>query len=343
MSTPLKPFLSIDDQVALLAVRGMTIEPTDEAKRWLSAVGYYRLSGYSYPFRAKDPTTPAKRLDTFVLGTSFREVVALYEFDRHLKTLILSGLERVEVALRSQTGHTLGGHDPLSYNDATLFRPEFCTPAAGEKLSNHDKWLDLAKRRVKRAADSNDQAVVHHINNYGGMIPIWVLTDVLDFADLSKLFAGLTAPNQAQIMDWFGIRRPAPDPAQSKSSRVRDHKRWNRNPPLASWLLHLSIVRNICAHHGRLWNRQLTPVGTPTLKHLPGFDGLPPDQFESVYGTICLITFLLNTTSPGHTWTRKIAHLVQNTFADFTIRQEIEMGFPAGWQELPLWKAALAS
>lgn len=66
------------------------------------------MSGYWYPFRELDITGQSRRLSTFVEGTTFTEIVGLYEFDRHLKTPVQSGLERIEVALRSQIGHRLG-------------------------------------------------------------------------------------------------------------------------------------------------------------------------------------------------------------------------------------------
>lgn len=86
----------------------MHITDDASAAHWLSAVGYYRLSGYWYPFRELDITGQSRRLSTFVEGTTFTEIVGLYEFDRHLKTQVQSGLERIEVALRSQIGHRLG-------------------------------------------------------------------------------------------------------------------------------------------------------------------------------------------------------------------------------------------
>ncbi|MEU7631859.1 Abi family protein [Nocardia sp. NPDC049220] len=331
---PLKPFLSIEGQIAKLSARGMTIECESEADQWLRAIGYYRLSGYWYPFRAPDPNSPVRLADDFVAGTSFREVIGLYEFDRHLKTLMLSGLERIEVALRSQTGHTLGRHGPLAHKDPATFRPQFCGSV------DHNKWLATALKRVERAK-GHDASVDHHMAAYGGEMPIWVLTDVLDFGDLSKLFGGMTSVDQQAISEWFSITPPALTAETTRNQRRAARSRWRQKPPLANWLLHLTIVRNICAHHSRLWNRRLTPVGTAPLAGLSGFEGLPATQFESVYGSICLVAFLLNATSPGNTWTHKVAALVDTSFAAFNLRTESEMGFPGGWKQLPLWQGAL--
>lgn len=316
--TPVKPFLPIADQISRLEARGMIIEDHSEAAQWLAAVGYYRLSGYRHPFRVPD-ADPRYRRDRFTDGSTFKEVIALYEFDRHLKNLMHSGLERVEVAMRSQIGYTLGAHDPLAHINPTLFRPRF----------RHTQWMDTANRRIDRAR-GRDAFVDHHDHKYDGILPVWVLTDVLDFADVSRLFGGMLTKDQRAVSEWFAL---TVKPEAGRNQR----KKWVQNPPLANWLLHLTIVRNICAHHGRLWNRQLTPVGTPAVAHLHGFEGLPSTQTEHVYGTICMIAFLLDATSPGNTWIRKVESLVSISFAHFAHRTAAEMGFPTNWRELPLW------
>jgi abortive infection bacteriophage resistance protein len=91
------------------------------------------------------------------------------------------------------------------------------------------------------------------------------------------------------------------------------------------------VVRNICAHHGRLWNRTLTRVGTSLrVRHLAGFAALPDrqDQVERVYGTICVITHLLDTVSPQHTWRIDRDNLVSTSFAKFTLRTHQPNGLP---------------
>jgi hypothetical protein len=138
MAQSLKPWLSIQDQVDRLQRRGMQISDEAAAAQWLSAVGYYRLSGYWYPFRKINSTGQTRRLSTFSTGTTFAEVGGLYEFDRHFKTLIQSGLERVEVALRSQVGHQLGAIDPLAHTDPAHFRSTF----------NHVSWRATAPEDV---------------------------------------------------------------------------------------------------------------------------------------------------------------------------------------------------
>ncbi len=151
-----------------------------------------------------------------------------------------------------------------------------------------------------------------------------MLTDVLDFSDLSKLYAGLKSADQKAIADWFGV---SPHPSASKGQR----RRWRDSHPLVNWLEHMTIVRNICAHHSRLWNRHLTPIGTSSrVRHLSAFDALPVDQvqIERVYGTICVITVLLEAVSPDSHWRENVDELVRSSFAAFRLRKSSEMEYP---------------
>lgn len=330
---PSKPFLTIDEQVALLRARGMRVPDDEVAAQWLRAVGYYRLSGYWHPFW--DPSTRAA-VDQFSADTDFDEVVGLYEFDRHLKNRMLSAIERIEVAMRSQVGHTLGRYGPMAHLDAANFDARFVAKA------DHMQWLATAFNRVQRMR-SKDPFVEHHFKNYHGRIPIWVLTEVLDFSDLSKIYAGMHASDKDEIADWFGVIDTAPATPKRGTSAYRRRQRnkaaSNTGPGhiLENWLEQLTIVRNICAHHARVWNRTLLPIGTPRLAAMDAFTGLPPEQSGHMYGAICVSGFLLRTTSPGNTWIGQLHELVDRSFRDFRHRTTSEMGFPQQWRDLPLW------
>lgn len=307
----LKKWLSVQDQIALLRQRGMHVSIDGSAEQLLSTIAYYRLSGYWYLYRQPDPDGQGRRLSRFVAGATLSNVKDLYDFDRRLKLLILSGIERIEVALRARLGHILGSHGALCYEDALTFRPTFL----------HADWLDLAHQRVARARRRNDEVVLHHDAHYGGLIPIWVLTDMLDFADLSKLYQAMFAEDQRQIDQYFNVT-PSPDASRSSN------RRWASNPPLANWLENLTVVRNICAHHGRLWNRQLPPVGTsPRVRHLGVFDDIPESlhQVERVHGTISIITHLMKTIAPQSGWSAEVDSLITNTFTKLPGRSTDEM------------------
>lgn len=313
---PLKPPMSLVEHLVLLERRGMTLDRR-EAERWLTVVGYYRLSGYWYPYRRLEAHG---RSDAFIDGTRFEDVAALYEFDRKLRTLLFDGLERVEVALRSALSRHLATLGAVAYLDSSHFRDGF----------GHDRWLQTARSRVDRAARHNP-AIKHHREVYGGDAPVWVLMDVLDFADISRLYEGLGVQAQWIIAAALGIRIDLDALSSRQSEKAR------KTHPLVRWFEQLSIVRNACAHHGRVWNRSFTPAATAGLRTVPGLAALPVGQSEQVFGAVAVIGTILRACSPGSTWAQKMARLIREEGLPIPGRRPAELGFPENWELLSLW------
>lgn len=285
----------------------------EQASQWLTAVGYYRLSGYWYVYRDFGPDG-ASRSDDFVPRTCLADVVALYEFDRKLRTLVHDGIERVEVAVRAALAAHLGVLGPESYKDASNFRPSF----------DHATWLAVVFKRISRAA-KHHPPIRHHSQKYTG-VPVWVLVDILDFADISILYDGLPAAAQWQIARALGI--DVDDSLLSGNQRNKTRK----NPPLARWLQQLTIVRNTAAHHSRLWNKSFTPASTAALRTIQGLGSLPTGQSEDLYGALLLIRQILRVAAPGSDWANKTRCLVEECLEVLPGRSAAEMGFPLSWK-----------
>jgi abortive infection bacteriophage resistance protein len=93
----------------VLKSRGLGVSDDARAVAYLERIGYYRLSGYWYPFRIRAGTGPASVIgDNFRAGTEFGHVVDLYVFDKKLRLLMLDAIERVEIALRTSIAQILG-------------------------------------------------------------------------------------------------------------------------------------------------------------------------------------------------------------------------------------------
>lgn len=237
MSKSLKPGTTISDQISILQSRGMSID-TDLATQWLTNVSYYRLSAYWFPARRIDSLDN----EYYCEHSTFTDAVRLYEADRKLRTLIHDGIERIEVTMRTRLGERLcvsgSNPTPISYQDPTLFRTDF----------NHTHWVETAKRRVGRARLHN-QAIQHYYDEYNQSYPFWVLAEVLDFSDISHLYGGMKSKDQNYIAESLGI---IIDKEQLGKNQIEKIK---KRPPLASWLEQLTIIRNSCAHHSRVWNK----------------------------------------------------------------------------------------
>ena len=312
MSHPLKSWAPIDEQICRLRRRGMEIEDR-ESEFWLRAVGYYRLSGYWHPYRS-EASTPNENGHKFVEGTTFHDVVELYEFDRKLRELSLSAIARIEFGLRSRLSYELGRDDPEGHLDERNFTD-------GQA---YDAMRSIVNKRIERAISSNDPIAVHHEEKYGGRYPIWVVTEFFDFSDVSRLYAAIVPEKRDAIADYFQFS-PSTD---GFNSGVR--------AKLVSWLHNLAIVRNTAAHHARLWNRPFKPTSGKGVNWLPGMGSIPKSNHR-IFGSLSVMAYLLRTVSPGSSWTGKVRGLMTSEFSKIYLRNLAEMQFPANWLETSIF------
>lgn len=313
MSKSLKPATTIDDQISILLNRGMSVDK-ELATQWLTNVSYYRLSAYWFPARRTD----SRGTEYYCEHSTFTDAVQLYEADRKLRTLIHDGIERIEVTMRTRIGERLcvsgSNPTPVSYQDPAHFRTGF----------NHSQWVETAKKRVDRARKHNE-AIRHYYDEYNQAYPFWVLAEVLDFSDISRLFGGMKSKDQNHIAERLGI---IIDKEQLSKNQINKIK---KRSPLASWLEQLTIIRNSCAHHSRVWNKSFVPVPTTPLKTIHAFKDLPDGQSERIFGAIVVMSFLLRVTSPGTTWPDKVAQLFHSEFLTNPLVNPGSLGIPANW------------
>lgn len=104
---------------------------------------------------------------------------------------------------------------------------------------------------------------------------------------------------------------------------------------MVSWLHTITYVRNICAHHSRLWNKTfgITPM-MPRRTTFP-FVTLSTKGTQHVYFVLCMIQYLLNIINPSNTFRNKINVLLEE-YPNIDI---VAMGFPENWKEQLLWKS----
>ncbi|WP_346777637.1 Abi family protein [Rhodococcus sp. HNM0563] len=329
-STYGKPFKTITEQRQLLESRGMTIPDHTAAERWLSSVGYYRLSGYWYPYRVRTQAAGAPPVigDDFQPGTSFEQIVELYDFDRKLKLLVLDAIERVEVAMRLRVGHTLGRRGAFAHTDPNMLSTEFVGVSSPSQAPAHAEWLESAhakwlRKVAQEQSRSKEEFVKHFTRKYGGPLPVWVVTEILDFGGLSRLYEGLQQKDRDDIASGFGLT---------------DNSGAGHGAALVSWMKNLNYIRNTCAHHSRLWNRNIDVqlsyrhlLVVPELHHAAS-----PTVTKRVYASLAVLAYLLERISPGSTWAANIIRHIRTGLAKMN-RSEAEIGCPSGWTTEALW------
>ncbi|MDF1848566.1 MAG: Abi family protein [Parvibaculaceae bacterium] len=312
-----KPYLSITEQINLLKTRGMEISDQQKAERYLNHIGYYRLSAYWYPCREVDPSNEHVRLDAFKASTNFADVVDLYVFDKRLRLLFLDAIERIEVSLRTAIALEIGAASPWAYLDPKIYKKNFTVKPGVQSQSQFEKWKNkLSNQQVV----SKESFVTHFSKKYPkSELPIWIAVELWDFGMLSKLLSGLDPKHSRAISNSYGVaQRPNLVPA---------------------WIRSLNIVRNICAHHARLWNR-MSPFevksvhgdGISTLEHLRGDD---VDR-KRTYAAAAVMQFLMKEISSDSSWSNRLSALIE-TFPSTDHFRLSDAGFPENWKAESLW------
>jgi abortive infection bacteriophage resistance protein len=300
-----KPALSYADQLQQLKDRGLIVESDKKALHLLENISYYRLSGYWYPMLA----TP-KTAHNFKPGSSFNNAFKLYCFDRELRKLILGELEKIEVAIRAKMIYELSHrHGPFWYINSALFR----------NSSNHGKTLSKIGEEYNR---SDEKFIVDFKRKYRvPMPPSWMMLELTSFGSLSKLYKNLSVTHDRRdIAHYFGLD----------------------DTTFESWLHSIVYVRNVCAHHSRLWSRvmRITPA-IPTspkysfLNHTIIYDPTTgrPTNNNRTYFLLSMLIYWLNIINPKHTFKNKLFRLL-NAYPMVDVNA---MGFPVNWETEPIW------
>ena len=328
----IKPWKSYSEQLELLRSRGLIVTDTDKAINHLERIGYYRLHGYWFPFRIRDKDQPPQ--DKFKPGATFQNAVDLYIFDKKLRLLVLDALETIEIAIRVDTVHTLGEIDPLAYRKRDIFAEGFTkkpkhNPKQDERSDNHDnrikrskyaEWLDDHNKLICR---SDDELIRHNRKKYGAkQLPIWMVCEVWDFGCLSKLFGGMKQEQQNAIAQKYGV---------------------NKGYVFASWLHSLNYLRNVCAHHSRLWNRSIRvrPRKAPKQDELDWYEPFRNDDAlaDRPFLLLCIVMHIRKRIGSTSTWHQRL----KKTFDGFPDLTHIGLdlkgtGAPDGWRTWPLWQ-----
>jgi abortive infection bacteriophage resistance protein len=318
-----KPHLALDQQVERLRQRGMEVPDDGRAHRCLATIGYYRLSGYYYPYRKPGTGGGSRRSDEFEPGTTLDQVLALYEFDRQLKLLVLDAVERVEIMIRVKVGYVLGMRGAFAHLDSGCLDGNFTKVREGEEQSQYAVWLEKMQQELDR---SKEDFLAHFRETYDGRLPVWVVTEILDFGSLSRLYSGLLRADRDLI---------------AKDLDILDGTGSGNGSVLANWLQVLNFVRNTCAHHSRLWNRNMTvQVGRKALRHIAPLkhvtDG-PTTTTDRVYGALCVLSFLLDHAGSAVGWRATVRVLLADQLPP-SMRGPQEMGLPPGWDTQQIWQ-----
>ena len=214
MYKSLKPPTTYQQQTSILQSRNIIVTDTSFCEKILSEVNYYRLSGYILPFVHKPD-------DKCFQPVSIEQLFAIYSFDAELRNLLSSIIERIEIYLRTQVAYYFAhryGSD--GYMDANNYN----------QFHDHVKFTGLINKTIQE--NSKSPVVKHHIAEYGGKFPIWVIIDFFTLGMLSHFYTDMKNPDKSYL---------------AKSTYQVTYQ------VLSSWLRCITDLRNRCAHYSRLY------------------------------------------------------------------------------------------
>jgi abortive infection bacteriophage resistance protein len=298
--------LSLGAQADLLLSRGLSGD-RESIIAHLHHISLSRLASYLYPFRIRNDDN--ELTDMFDPGTQFNEVYHRYRFDRRLRILLLDGIERFEVSLRTQiiNTHCLS-YGPFGYTKIHTF-------ATGTEAR---KFHEVLKEHDERYEQSDEIFVREYKTAYGeheSYLPLWFFGEIMSFGTVQRLYTMLNPSMQKSIAGAYGISVPV----------------------LRSWIHVIRIIRNRCAHHSRVWNFQLSEnISLPPEKDVAAFHSPLPTTRTSLFGVLTIIAYLLSVIAPESKWAAR----VESLFEEFPMIPRDDMGIPEDWKNHAIWRSA---
>jgi abortive infection bacteriophage resistance protein len=256
----------------------------------------------------------------------------------------MDAIERIEVAIRAQICNVLChlSNDAFWYTDEQHFSHNY---AHMRLLASIERQLLDEKSRLERDEKAIDQRksvsqadkdalkdkvrkenfLRHYLSKYDSpkLPPSWMMIEMLTWGELSHLYVGLKSTQaKKQIAQNLGLHAEV----------------------LESWLKTLNDVRNICAHHSRLWNKEHgRSIKIPTSNaiqwlHNPVILSNTAIRYEKrTYMLLVAIQTLLYKISPNSTWAKRLKDLIEQ----YPSLSKANMGMPELWHQDPFWQHAL--
>lgn len=289
--------LSFEAQADLLIQRRLVADKSLLIDR-LKNVNYYRLSGYLYPYRQSD--------NNFKPETTLEKVWRHYTFDRRLRLIVMDAVERVEVSVKTQLIYALARKtQAFGYTDPAYF------PRLSGK--EHEHLIETITEEMKR---SKEAFVAHFQKKYGDChahLPLWMAGEIMSFGCMLTIYKGAPDDVKDDIAAYYNIPEKV----------------------MTSWLQTINVIRNICAHHSRLWNRELgvKPL-IPRKQKYPQWHVPVEISQHRIFGIMTILRYLLKIIAPQSKWESRLLAL----FDEYPEISRWSMGFPDDWKDSPLWK-----
>lgn len=254
----MKVFKTIQEQISILESKGLIIDDYLFTEDILIRENYFFISGYRHLFLK----SPKDR--NFIKGTTFRELYALFNFDRQVRNIVFKNLLIIENNLKSIISYQLS--KKYGFREKDYLKPENFTKVPDKQRQLSDT-LKKMKRQI-RVNGAQHSATSHYLKNYG-YIPLWVVVKVLSFGIVGELYTVMKMEDQEEIANIYDLS-------------INN---------LLTYLPILSNYRNLCAHEDILYDHRTQKIIGDTRYH-DGLD-IPTTDGEYIYGKDDLFALII--------------------------------------------------
>ena len=228
-----------------------------------------------------------------------------YLMDSRLRSVLFESIGHIEITFRTQLELAMSaGYGSRWYEDSSCFFNK----------ARHTR--DLSELRGNWAR-SDEDFKRHYEEKYDTdfMPPAWMIFETSTFGIVSKFYDNLDSslPEKAAVAQFFGFSKAAV-------------------PVLVSWMRHLTNLRNICAHHSRLYSR-INIVKPKFPKKINGNWVTPWPDSGKIYASVCIVKKLLDACNIEYDFVPELNKIMRSARTE-----QLEfMGFPNNWDKEKLF------
>lgn len=239
-----------------------------------------------------------KTAHQFKTGVTFDRVLRLYRFDKKLRVLLFNEIEKIEVAFRAAVVNTITDRTGDIF---WMTNPAYVNSSTSSLIQ-------------REYSHSTEDFIEHFKRTYSDPYPpAWILSEILPFGNITWIFRNLSNSNKKAVAKKFYLHAPV----------------------LESWMNIVTLTRNSCCHHARVWNKVNSIIPNDMSGMTRPWITTSTDKRKTYYN-ICIIKYFLDIISPNNDFKKKLLTL----FLAFPEIDLNAMGFNANWETEPLWRSS---
>ncbi|WP_233885901.1 Abi family protein [Tenacibaculum piscium] len=316
-----KPF-TIEEHISLLKdERGLNFRCEEKAKETLKSISYYRLKGYWWDLQMnKEELKEIGKSENdryFREGNYFEDIIESYNFDRELRVILFDAIEKIEIALRTKMINILSlTRNANWYEDSDIFE---------SKVDKYDKeqrtyYKIVLDKLYSECNRSKEVFIKEHLRKHPDTpLESWKILETASFGTLSKLYSNLkqVLPEKSEISKGLGL---------------------NFSKELSGWLKTFTYIRNIIAHHSRLWGLNMSIIPVININNPKG-DWMKVFYVKDIprkkpFIAISALLYVYNAIDSENNMKKNILTLIDK----YPKVQIHKLGFHKKWKSHDIWK-----